>query len=236
MVSTDDGRDQRAYGRITMRLPIRSETEAVRFVFAGAAIVGISVVLGIVTTALVGIAAFVLALVVAAVAYLRADNPEARTPLRAAEHEPHPHGALPGTRHVLVVANETLDGDELSDRITHGDSRPVEVDVLAPVLTSHTHYAMSDIDGELADARTRLQRSLTWAREHGITARGEVGDPNPTIALEDELRDFGADEVIVVTQPRDQATWQERDELDRLRRELEVPVTHVAVGTGDAAG
>ena len=233
MVSTDDARGQRAYGRITMRLPIRSETEAVRLVFAGAAIVGISVLIGIVTTALVGVAAFVLALVVAAVAYLRAGNPDARTPLHDAEHGPHPHGAPPGTRHVLVVANETLAGDELTDRITHGDSRPVEVDVLAPVLTSHLHYAMSDIDTELANARTRLQRSLAWAREHGIAARGEVGDPNPAIALEDELRDFGADEVIVVTHRREQETWQERGELERLRRELDVPVTHVAVGTGD---
>ena len=179
MVSTDDGRDQRAYGRITMRLPIRSETEAVRFVFAGAAIVGISVVLGIVTAALVGIAAFVLALVVAAVAYLRADNPEARTPLRAAEHEPHPHGALPGTR---TRGRQRDTRRRRAQRPDHTRGQPaVEVDVLAPVLTSHTHYAMSDIDGELADARTRLQRSLTWAREHGIAARGEVGDPIPRL-------------------------------------------------------
>jgi hypothetical protein len=234
VVSTDDARGRRAYGRITMRLPIRSETEAVRLVFAGTAIVAISILLGIVTTALVGVAVFVLALIVAAVAYLRAGNPDARTPLHDAEHESHPHGAPRGTRHVLVVANETLAGEELTDRITHGDSRSVEVDVLAPVLTSHLHYAMSDIDTELANARTRLQRSLVWAREHGIAARGEVGDPNPMIALEDELRDFGADEVIVVTHRREQETWQERGELERLRGELEVPVTHVAVGTGDA--
>jgi hypothetical protein len=221
--STDDARGRRAYGRITMRLPIRSETEAVRLVFAGTAIVAISILLGIVTTALVGVAVFVLALIVAAVAYLRAGNPDARTPLHDAEHESHPHGAPRGTRHVLVVANETLAGEELTDRITHG-----------PVLTSHLHYAMSDIDTELANARTRLQRSLVWAREHGIAARGEVGDPNPMIALEDELRDFGADEVIVVTHRREQETWQERGELERLRGELEVPVTHVAVGTGDA--
>ena len=89
---------------------------------------------------------------------------------------------------------------------------------------------MSDIDRELAEARTRLERSLAWAHEHKLVARGEVGDPNPTTALEDELRSFGADEVIVVTHPRDRETWQERGELARLRRELDVPVTHVVVG------
>ena len=35
--------------------------------------------------------------------------------------------------------------------------------------------------------------------------------------------------MIVVTHPRDCETWQERGELERLRRELDVPVTHVVV-------
>jgi metallophosphoesterase superfamily enzyme len=136
--------------------------------------------------------------------------------------------------HVLVVANETLAGAELAELILQHGRAHVEVDVLAPVLASHIHYAVSDIDGELAEARTRLERSLAWAREHKLVARGEVGDPNPTTALEDELRTFGANEVIVVTHPRDRETWQERGELARLRRELDVPVTHFVVGNHQA--
>ena len=79
----------------------------------------------------------------------------------------------------------------------------------------------------------RLERSLAWARERGIAARGEIGDPNPTSAIEDELRDFGADEVLVVTHPRERQTWQERGELERLQRELDVPVTHIVAGEGE---
>lgn len=229
VVFPDAAPSRSAYVACKMRMPIRSEAEAVRFVFAGAAVIGISVLLGFVITPWVGAAAFVLALVVAAIAYLRAGNPDQGTPLRDAEHERHPHGAPTGTRHVLVVANETLVGDELAKRIAHPDGKPVEVDVLAPVLTSQLHYVMSDVDREVAQAQTRLERSLAWAREHRISARGEVGDPNPTTALEDQLRDFGADEVIVVTHPRERETWQERGELERLRRELEVPVTHVVL-------
>ena len=218
-----------------MRVPIRSETEAVRFVFLGAAVIGVSVLLGVLLAPWVGVAAFAIAIVVAAIVYLRADNPDQRTPLRDADHDPHPHGATGATRHVLVVANETLEGDELSEQIIQPGGKPVEIDVLAPVLTTELHYAMSDIDDELSAARTRLGRSLAWAKDHGIAARGEVGDPNPTTALEDELRDFGADEVIVVTHPDERETWQERGELDRLRRELEldVPVVHVVLGGGE---
>jgi len=89
---------------------------------------------------------------------------------------------------------------------------------------------VSDVDRALAEARTRLDRWLEWARQCGIVARGEVGDPNASTAVEDELRDFGADEVMVVTHARDRRTWQEQAELARLRRELDVPVTHIAVG------
>jgi GABA permease len=138
--------------------------------------------------------------------------------------------AGPYARHrVLVVANEALAGAEIGELILRHGREQVEVDVLAPVLASHVHYAVSDIDRELGDARSRLERSLAWAHEQRIAARGAVGDPNPTTALEDELRTFGADEVIVVTHPRDRETWHERGELGRLRRELDVPVTHVVV-------
>jgi hypothetical protein len=155
------------------------------------------------------------------------DRPAA---LRQAVSEAALDGARPPAgHHVLVVANEALAGAELAELILQRSREHVEVDVLAPVLASHVHYALSDIDGELAEAHTRLARSLLWAHEHKIVAWGEVGDPNPTTALEDELRTSGADEVIVVTHPRERETWQERGELARLRRELDIPVTHVVL-------
>jgi hypothetical protein len=212
-----------------MRLPVRSESEAFLLAVASAVVIGISVLIGWLTEPLAGAVVFGCIFVLATVAYLRADNPDRRRVLSDAAHERHPHGARAGTRHVLVVANETLAGDELRERITLVNGEHVEVDVLAPVLTSHLHYGVSDIDRELAEARTRLERSLAWAQEHGLVARGEIGDPNPTTAIEDALRDFGADEVIVVTHSRERETWQEQGELGRLRRELDVPITHVIV-------
>jgi nucleotide-binding universal stress UspA family protein len=214
-----------------MRLPIRSETEAMRLVFAGGAVIAISVLLGWLTTPLIGVAFFVVAVVLGAIAYVRAPNPEHRTPFADAEDEPHRHGGAPGERHVLVVANEALSGEELRQRLAEMGDR-LELDVLAPVLTSRLHYVVSDIDNELAEARKRLDRSIAWARQNGFVARGEVGDPNPTTAIEDELRDFGADAVVVVTHRRELETWQEQGELERLRRELRVPVEHVMVGDG----
>jgi hypothetical protein len=213
-----------------MRAPVRSESDAFRLTLAGAPVIGISVVIGWLTYPLIGLAVFVVAFVIAALLYLYVAGSDRRKVLRAAAQEPHPHGASPGKRHVLIIANEPLSGAELREVIVEQDGNRVEVDVLAPVLTSHVHFGVSDFDREVQEARTRLEDSLEWVRAQGITARGEVGDPSPTTAIEDELRDFGADEVIVVTHPREREIWQERGELERLRRELDVPVTHVVVG------
>ena len=210
-----------------MRLPVRSETEAFRLAVGGAIAIVVALLLGWLIDPLVGVAVFAVVFVAALVVYLRASNPDRPQPLRDAAHARHPHGAVPGRRHVLVVANEALSGGELRERILGDRATEVEVDVLAPVLTSRVHAGVSDIDRELTQARARLERSLRWAREHGIAARGEVGDPSAPTAIADELRDFGADEVIVVTHARERQSWQERGELERLRRELDVPVTHV---------
>ena len=193
--------------------------------FAGGAVIAVSVVVGWLTTPLVGVAFLVVALVLGAIAYLRAPNPDHRTPFADAANEPHPHAGAAGTRRVLVVANHALSGDELRQRLSDIGER-VELDVLAPVLCSHLHYAVSDIDSELAEARKRLDRSLAWARQSGFVARGEVGDPNPTTAIEDELRDFGADAVVVVTHPSRAPDLAGAGRARRLRRELRVPVEH----------
>ena len=218
-----------------MRAPIRSESDAFRATFGGALLVVVSVVVGWLTVPLASVAVVVLGGVLAAIAYLYVARSDRRPVLRDAARAPHPHGAVLGERHVLVVANQALSGTELRELIL-GDGEHVELDVLAPVLTSHLHYGVSDIDRELEGARARLERSLAWADTLNIIVRGEVGDPSPTTALEDELRDFGADEVIVVTHPPDRATWQERAELERLRRELDVPVRHVVVSDSSEPG
>jgi hypothetical protein len=216
-----------------MRIPVRSEGEAFRLVVGGLIAVAAAVLIGWLTAAAIGAAVFALILVAALVAYLRAGNPDRRPTLRGAAHEPHPHGPRAGRRHVLVIANEPLSGSALCERIVGDDheqteiDKQTEIDILAPVLSSHVHYGVSDIDRERERAQDRLNRSLRWAREHGISARGEVGDPSVLTAIEDELRDFGAAEVIVVTGPEEQQTWQEREELEHLLDELDITVTHV---------
>jgi hypothetical protein len=216
-------------GRVA-RNPVRSETDAFWLAVATVVLAALAVLVGWLARPLIGLLAFLALALVALVAYLRLSDEEPRLSLREAAHGPHPSGPLPGGWHVLVVANESLHGEELRERLRKHADAAVELDVLAPVLSSRTHFTVTDIDRERQLAQQRLQRSLAWARAQGFVARGEVGDPiNPTAAIEDELRDFGADEVIVVTSSGVNH-WQEQGQLKRLRDELDVPVVHVAVG------
>ncbi|HEX5308873.1 MAG TPA: hypothetical protein VFW38_07310 [Solirubrobacteraceae bacterium] len=211
-----------------MRFPIRSETDAFRLTAGAAALVVVAVVIGLLSSALVGVIAFAALGLAALGAYLSSADHERRRPLREAAEGPHRRGLHADVRHVLVVANESLEGEELRERIAGMEGERVELDVLAPVLSSRTHLAYTDIDRETRQARERLQRSLAWARAEGFLARGRVGDI-PTAAIEDELREFGADEVIVVTAAPGAEHRQEREEIRKLRSELDVPVVQVAL-------
>lgn len=222
------------------RIPIRSETDAFRLAAATAGLALAGGMVGWLTTPVAGVCVFVGLACGGLAVYMSAPDGgpggDLHRPLRAAAHEHHRHGvsrrrhgAAPRRRRVIIVANETLAGERLGAYVRGLDGGCVEVDVLAPVLTSRTHLAYTDIDEELREARERLARSLAWARKQGLAARGGVGDASPITALEDELRGFGADEVIVATAEAAPERWQERVELERLREELDVPVVHIAM-------
>ena len=62
-----------------------------------------------------------------------------------------------------------------------------------------------------AGARSAFRRMLDALDRDGFTATGDIGDGDPVQAIEDGLRMFGADEVIVSTHPPGRSNWLERD-------------------------
>jgi hypothetical protein len=62
-----------------------------------------------------------------------------------------------------------------------------------------------------------------------VQARGEVGDGDPLQAMEDALRTFGADEIIISTHPEGRSHWLERGVVEKARQRFAVPITHVVV-------
>ena len=133
---------------------------------------------------------------------------------------------------LLVVANQTVGGRALLAEIgKRCAGRESEIFLVVPALTSsRLEYLAHDVDRAIAEARERLANALQGLEREGLRVRGEVGDHHdPNVALEDALREFAADEVIVSTLPPERSRWLERGVVERAREEIPLPVTHVVV-------
>ena len=77
--------------------------------------------------------------------------------------------------------------------------------------------------------RDRLNEIIAALERDGFAAQGDIGDGDPVQAIEDALRQFPADEVIVSTHPPGRSHWLEREVVERARERFPIPVTHVIV-------
>jgi GABA permease len=211
-----------------MRLPVKSETDAFRITYGFALLIGLCVLVGAILSPAVGIALFAGGCLGAIGWDMAVEDPDRVQSLREASRAARRRGG--GATRILVISNETLVGRELrQELLRRGEPRP-RLRVVAPVLPSRSHYLTSDIDDELGDARHRLEATLAWAREQGFVATGRVGDDTPPMtAIEDELRRFAADELLISTHPPGRSNWLETGLVERAREELDITVTHVVV-------
>jgi hypothetical protein len=134
----------------------------------------------------------------------------------------------PAPTTVLVVANETLTGDELLDAIRRRAERgPIRVAVVAPVSQPREGYVVYR-DSRRAAAGRRLQRTLEALRGAGIPAHGGVFDDEPLTAVKDVLELEPVDEILVSTHPETKSGWMRKNLLDEIRRVAgDRPVEHV---------
>ncbi len=133
-------------------------------------------------------------------------------------------------RRLLVIANETCTGPDLFREIRERlDDTDTEVLVVAPALTSRLRYWMSDEDAGIQAAGQRLARSIELCAAAGISADGALGDADPLQALDDAVRSFHPDEVVIATHPIDRSNWLEHGLVAQARERFSIPVTHVEV-------
>ena len=140
-------------------------------------------------------------------------------------------------RKILVVANETLMGDELLDAVRNraGD-RGALVVVIAPVNTPREGFVVYD-NTRRASAGRRLDRTLARFREAGIHAMGHVVDNDPLTAVNDAIAMEEPDELIVSTHPESKSGWRRRNLLDEIRKAAgERPVEHVVSQVAERTG
>jgi hypothetical protein len=206
-----------------MTNPLRSEAEAFRFLLGAVVYFAAIAVAGVINT-WAGIVVFVV--LTAAVAWWWWGSREHPAP----QQTPTVSRSAPGERRLLVVANETVGGTPLLDRIRElSTGARTEVLVVTPALNSPLRHWASDEDPAREAAQQRLGRSLARLEQDGIEARGEVGDGDPLQAIEDALRTFGADEIVISTHPEGRSNWLERGVVTGARERFTVPIHHVVV-------
>jgi hypothetical protein len=105
--------------------------------------------------------------------------------------------------------------------------------VVCPALNSPVRHWVSDEDGARAAAGDRLAASLLAMRAVGLDATGEIGDGDPLLAIEDGIRTFRPDELVVSTHPPGRSHWLERGVVEGARERFDVPITHVVVDLDD---
>jgi hypothetical protein len=183
-----------------MRNPLRSEAEAYRFL--GVVIVGAAAIIA---------AAFIntwLGVAVAVIAFGALGWWLMHEPVPGAADLPRPvvsHTAA-GTHRVLVVAPPGTEAVTVPDG--------AELLVVVPALASTTESLTGAVDDRRHDAEATaaaLEARLPYARV-------EVGADDPALAVEDALRVFGADEVLVVG---------DDGMLEAIRERVALPVSRV---------
>jgi hypothetical protein len=128
-----------------------------------------------------------------------------------------------GETNVLVVANETILGAPLLEKI-RARARQGKASFLIVCPQSDAAAAAHP------EAERRLRRALTILRGEGIDAHGQVAHPDPFTAASNAVQDERIDEIIVSTFPGEKtSSWLRGDVINRLRKQTGLPVEHVEV-------
>ena len=205
-----------------MRNPIRSEADAFRLVWATIAYFAL-IVVGSLIDHRVGVGVF--AVLTAGILWWILRRRQGEPPVQRV-----PAAGPPGEYRILVVANETVGGAELRSVISERANRvQARVLVVCPALNSPLRHWASDEDGARAAAQARLDESLTAMLAAGLDATGEIGDGDPIQAIEDAVRTFRPNELIISTHPPGRSHWLERGVVEKTRTRFAIPLTHVVV-------
>ena len=132
------------------------------------------------------------------------------------------------SRRILVVATTAVPESEARDRIRAHAGADAQLLVVAPASKiSKLDWLTNAEDDARAEAAQRAEDVAEAAPGNDIETR--VGDSDPVKAIEDALRDFPAEELIVITRSDEEADWLEEGSGKEAQNRFSLPVTHLVV-------
>jgi hypothetical protein len=122
---------------------------------------------------------------------------------------------------LLVVTSEPITARQLRDALGPGlEPTQAEVMVVAPALQeSGFKFWLSDADDAITRADRVRRESITRLSDAGVPATGDTGESDPETAIEDALKTFDADRIVLFThQGKDQRYREDLDDAELAER------------------
>jgi hypothetical protein len=134
-------------------------------------------------------------------------------------------------RRILVVATAHAGAESLRDRVrAHAGSVDAEVRVVAPAADiSRLDWLTNDEQEARAEAADLAVDAGVAVAPDAASVEAEVGDTDPVQAIEDALREFPADELVLVTHPDEGASWLEEGTAEEALARFDLPITRLVV-------
>jgi hypothetical protein len=144
------------------------------------------------------------------------------------------------TRYALVVANQTVGGQELIETLKRRASEsPHRFTVICPQDGAG--------EGAVEEAEHRLHQTLRRLERAGLDVTGYVTHPDPLTSIMIAVDHDPPNEIIISTLPTYKSRWLRGDLVGRVRRGTGLPVEHImsdpagdepaaAAATGAAGG
>ena len=120
----------------------------------------------------------------------------------------------------LVVANQTVAGTELTERLkAKAEEGPRRFIVAVP---------QGPGDGEASGAaRERLGALLASLEDAGILAAGMIAHSDPYTATMNAVQAFLISEIVISTLPENRSDWTKKGLIEKVRDATRKPVEHV---------
>ena len=134
-------------------------------------------------------------------------------------------------RRILVVTTAPVEGEALRARVReHAAGEEAEIHVVATASDlSPLDWLATDEDEARGEAAARAAGVQDAVAPEAESVEAEVGDGDPVQAIEDALRTFPADELVLVTRREEDAGWLEEGAAGEALARFSLPVTHLVV-------
>lgn len=130
-----------------------------------------------------------------------------------------------------MLTSEPISAQQLRDALGSGaDPTTAEVMVVAPALQeSGFKFWLSDADDAIARAEEVRRESVEQLGKEGVPATGDTGESDPEIAIEDALKTFDADRIVLFTHEGEAQRYREDLDERELSERFGRPVDRATV-------